>query len=49
MKFDYVLAPVLMGVSIYNQALKINPNYAKAYNNRGNARNDLGDKLRSNN
>jgi tetratricopeptide (TPR) repeat protein len=28
----------------YNQAIKINPNYAGAYNNRGIVRKDLGDK-----
>jgi len=27
----------------YNQALRIHPNYANAYNNRGSARYDLGD------
>ena len=31
-------------INYYNQALKINPNYALAYNNRGSARYDLGDK-----
>ncbi|WP_137666513.1 tetratricopeptide repeat protein, partial [Sphaerospermopsis reniformis] len=28
----------------YNQAIKINPNYANAYIGRGNVRDDLGDK-----
>ena len=28
----------------YNQAIKLDPNYAYAYNNRGNARYNLGDK-----
>ncbi len=28
----------------YNKAIKINPDYAEAYKNRGNARSDLGDK-----
>jgi len=27
-----------------SQAIKINPNYAEAYSNRGNVRDDLGDK-----
>ncbi|WP_242056153.1 tetratricopeptide repeat protein [Nostoc flagelliforme] len=27
-------------ITDYNQAIKINPNYALAYNNRGNARSD---------
>ncbi|MFN5595247.1 MAG: tetratricopeptide repeat protein, partial [Aphanizomenon sp.] len=28
----------------FTQAIKINPNYDKAYNNRGSVRDDLGDK-----
>jgi tetratricopeptide (TPR) repeat protein len=31
-------------VAAYNQALRINPNYTQAYNNRGSARYSLGDK-----
>ena len=28
----------------YNKAIEINPQYADAFNNRGNVKNDLGDK-----
>ncbi|NJR21811.1 MAG: tetratricopeptide repeat protein [Richelia sp. CSU_2_1] len=31
-------------IAAYDRALRIDPNYALAYNNRGNARSDLGDK-----
>ena len=31
-------------IADFNQAIKINPNYAQAYNNRGGIRYELGDK-----
>jgi len=41
----YELGDKLLAIDDYNQALKIDPNFALAYYNRGNARYELGDKL----
>lgn len=35
---------LLVGIADYNQAIKIKSDYANAYNNRGNAKKNLGDK-----